>query len=52
VAVLDRGAVQLMAESVDVTDDIVSRLNQQVTTINVTRQVAPAPPQPGLAPTR
>jgi Skp family chaperone for outer membrane proteins len=48
VAVVDRSAVQLMVDSVDVTADIISRLDQQVRTVNVTRQVAPQPPaQPG-----
>jgi len=46
VAVVDRSAVQLMADSVDVTADIISRLDAQVRSVNVTRQVAPAPQQP------
>lgn len=43
--VLDRAEVQLVGEGVDVTADIVSRLDQRVRTINVTRQAAPAPQQ-------
>lgn len=43
--VLDRAGVQLVAEGVDATADIISRLDQRVRTINVTRQTAPAPQQ-------
>lgn len=47
--VLDRAEVQLVAEGVDVTADIISRLDQRVRTVNVTRQSAPAQ-QPNGAP--
>jgi Skp family chaperone for outer membrane proteins len=43
--VVDRSSVQIMAEGVDATADIISRLDQRVRTINVTRQSAPAPQQ-------
>lgn len=43
--VVDRSSVQIMAEGVDATADIISRLDQRVRTINVTRQAAPAPQQ-------
>ncbi len=49
--VVDRSSVQIMAEGVDATADIISRLDQRVRTINVTRQAAPAPQQPA-APAR
>jgi len=44
--VVDRASVQMMADGVDATADIISRLDQRVRTINVTRQTAPAPQQP------
>lgn len=47
--VVDRSSVQIMAEGVDATADIISRLDQRVRTINVTRQAAPAPQQPAAA---
>lgn len=51
--VVDRSSVQIMAEGVDATPDIISRLDQRVRTINVTRQTAPAPQQPAAgAPAR
>ena len=48
--VLDRGAVQMAAPSLDATADVVSRLDQRVRTVNVTRQTAPAPQQQPAAP--
>lgn len=48
--VVDRSSVQIMAEGVDATPDIISRLDQRVRTINVTRQAAPAPQQQPGAP--
>lgn len=48
--VLDRAEVQLVGEGVDATADIISRLDQRVRSINVTRQAAPTqPPQQGAA---
>lgn len=49
--VLDRAEVQLVGEGVDATADIISRLDQRVRSINVTRQTAPTqPPQGNGAP--
>lgn len=48
--VVDRSSVQIMAEGVDATADIISRLDQRVRTINVTRTAAPAPQQQPGAP--
>lgn len=44
-AVLDVGGVYHFAPSVNVTDDVVQRLNQGARTMTVTRQAAPAPQQ-------
>ncbi len=44
-AVLDGNAVHLAAENADITQDVISRLDQRVRTINVTRQTAPAQQQ-------
>lgn len=43
--VIDASTVQLHAPNVNVTDDVIQRLNQRVRTLNVTRQSAPAPQQ-------
>lgn len=43
--VMDRAAVQMVSENLDVTQDIISRLDQRVRTVDVTRQSAPAPQQ-------
>ncbi|MGE3142109.1 MAG: OmpH family outer membrane protein [Hyphomonadaceae bacterium] len=47
--VIDRGAVQMASENVDVTADVISRMDQRLRTVNVTRQSAPAPQQQGAS---
>ncbi len=55
--VIDRSDAQLVADGVDATTDIVSRLDQRVRTVNVSRQAAPPPqgangaPAPAAPPT-
>ncbi len=44
--VIDASVAQLYAPTVNATDDVISRLNQRLRTMNVTRQSAPAQ-QPG-----
>lgn len=44
--VLDRQATQLVSDGIDVTADVVARLDQRTRTINVSRLTAPAPQQP------
>ncbi|MET0181585.1 MAG: OmpH family outer membrane protein [Caulobacterales bacterium] len=43
--VIDRSNAQIVGDGVDATDQIVSRLNQRVQTINVTRRAAPTQQQ-------
>ncbi|MGE0044795.1 MAG: OmpH family outer membrane protein [Hyphomonadaceae bacterium] len=46
VAILDTTVASRFLPSADATADVISRLDQRVRTINVTRTAAPAPPQP------
>ncbi|MBI1250041.1 MAG: hypothetical protein GC189_01035 [Alphaproteobacteria bacterium] len=48
-AVLNSAGVTLYTEQIDATADVLQRLNASVQTINVTRQTAPAPQQPGAS---
>lgn len=43
--VIDVAATQLVSPGVDATADIISRIDQSVRSVNVTRQTAPAPQQ-------
>lgn len=43
--VIDASTAQLYAPNLNVTDDVIQRLNQRVRTMNVTRQSAPPPQQ-------
>jgi len=49
--VLDSGAVQIADPQYDASNDVVSRLNQRLHTINVTRRSAPPPQGPAAATT-
>ncbi|MES1201744.1 MAG: OmpH family outer membrane protein [Pseudomonadota bacterium] len=48
--VLDAQAIQIAEPAFDATNDVVSRLNQRLHTMNVTRRQAPAAQQQGAAP--